>query len=168
MTFFLLHLQVSSDESEQYVGTGPFTAPEALDGGDPSRLGAKADIFSLGCVIYEMLALEAPHVNLLRVDYDDEDDDDEDDDDGEAYSVLPILLDLQKYLLLFLDSFSEAQDAYEDALGSRPALPERLDWLGGDEEYRTVLSIFYACTEEDPDKRPKAKDVAQCCQKDLT
>ena len=54
------------------------------------------------------------------------------------------------------DSFDDSD--YQAALGTRPDLPEDiLDEL--DERYDDVLSIFYACTEEDPEKRPSAKMI---------
>ena len=47
---------------------------------------------------------------------------------------------------------------YRAALGTRPELPS--DWLIGDEEdYAPVLSVFYATTEMDPEKRPSAEAV---------
>ncbi len=75
------NLRVSGEDEESYVGTGPFTAPEALGGGDGvTRITDRADVFSLGCVIYEMLAMEAPHVNLLHF------------DDGEDMACFDIVL----------------------------------------------------------------------------
>ncbi len=69
------NMAVAEEEEEAYVGTGPFTPLEAMAEGEEdqkkSRITDRADIFSLGCVIYEMLALEAPHVNLLKFDEDD-------------------------------------------------------------------------------------------------
>ena len=81
-----------------------------------------------------MLALEAPHVRLLEVEGEDEDD----------------------------EEIREGwDDEYEDALGSRPDLPEGLEGVLSDPAYRRVLAVFYACTEEDPHKRPSAKEVIE-------
>ncbi len=53
----------------------------------------------------------------------------------------------------------EAEDAYDAALGMRPELPENLEWVAKDEGYRQVLSLFYACTEQDPSRRPSAAAI---------
>ena len=43
-------------------------------------------------------------------------------------------------------------------MGSRPNLPDYFDF---DESYETALGIFYACTDEDPEKRPSAKRLVE-------
>ena len=48
------------------------------------------------------------------------------------------------------------------AVGSRPKLPTDLDDILEeieDETYEKILALFYACTEEDPEKRPSAEEV---------
>ena len=47
---------------------------------------------------------------------------------------------------------------YRAALGTRPELPSDLG-IEEEEEYEPVLSVFYASTEVDPDKRPSAEAV---------
>ena len=47
---------------------------------------------------------------------------------------------------------------YRAALGTRPDLPSDLG-IEDEEEYEPVLSVFYASTEVDPDKRPSAEAV---------
>jgi serine/threonine protein kinase len=42
---------------EQMLGTVDYVAPEQIEGSEPD---ARSDIYSLGCVLYEMLAGEAP------------------------------------------------------------------------------------------------------------
>ena len=46
---------------------------------------------------------------------------------------------------------------YRAALGTRPELPSDLEL--DEEDYAQVLSVFYASTEMDPDKRPSAEAV---------
>jgi len=58
---FGVSLELKSAKVEDYVGTGAWAAPEALDEGP---LTDKADIFSLGLVIWEMLTLKAPHMDI--------------------------------------------------------------------------------------------------------
>nr|ACO10963.1 Lymphokine-activated killer T-cell-originated protein kinase homolog [Caligus rogercresseyi] len=50
-------------------------------------------------------------------------------------------------------------EEYIESLGSRPELPQDSDVLG--DEYEFVLSVFYACTEEDQEKRPSSKKILQ-------
>ncbi|XP_067930377.1 lymphokine-activated killer T-cell-originated protein kinase-like [Watersipora subatra] len=52
-------LQGLADDSDEYVGTSAYTSSEVLSGG---LITDKADIYSLGCVIYEMLSLTMPHM----------------------------------------------------------------------------------------------------------
>ena len=47
----------------RYVGTEPWSSKEILEDG---IITDKADIFSYGLVIWEMLALDAPHLSLIR------------------------------------------------------------------------------------------------------
>merc|ERR1712029_521900 len=45
-----------------------------------------------------------------------------------------------------------------ESLGTRPPLPDKFNF---DSSYRTVLEIFFAATNEDPDQRPSAKDILE-------
>ena len=102
----------------RYIGTEAWCPLEVVQGGEVT---SKADIFALGLVLYEMLALHSPHVDKLCVDSEADSDADE----------------------------SVDETAFRAALGSRPLLPdtEQLDHT-----YRTVLEIFFAATDQDPDK----------------
>ncbi|RSH80708.1 G2-specific serine/threonine protein kinase [Saitozyma podzolica] len=50
-------LEASQQQAISFVGTPGYLAPEVFAG---KRYGAKADMFSLGCLLYEMCALDAP------------------------------------------------------------------------------------------------------------
>ncbi len=52
-------------QSGQVLGTLPYMSPEQMSA-DPSRLDARADVYSLGVVLYELLAGTLPH-DLRRV-----------------------------------------------------------------------------------------------------
>jgi len=117
------------DPNVDYVGTEAWSAKEIITGGNVTT---KADIFSLGLVMYEMMALHGPHMDKLGLD------DSDDSDDGD-------------------ESLDDA--AFREALGTRPPLPEDVGDL--DETYRSVLEIFFATTNEDPEKRPSAKEILE-------
>ena len=50
------------------------------------------------------------------------------------------------------------KNIFTDAMGSRPNLP---DYFAFDKSYENILSIFYACTDEDPEKRPSAEKLVE-------
>ncbi|KAG8300487.1 hypothetical protein J6590_074770 [Homalodisca vitripennis] len=58
---FGVSLPLRTASVEDYVGTGAWSAPETLDEGP---LTDRADIFSLGLVIWEMLTLRTPNVDV--------------------------------------------------------------------------------------------------------
>ncbi|CAH1399750.1 unnamed protein product [Nezara viridula] len=59
---FGVSLNIGEDgtSDEEYIGTLPWTAPEALEDGPITE---KVDIFAFGLTIYEMLTLKSPHVD---------------------------------------------------------------------------------------------------------
>lgn len=120
-----------------YIGTQAWSAPEVINmdeslGNDQDMITCKADIFSYGLTLWEMLSLCMPHADLLITERDDQ-------DDGEDQSYL---------------SDSEDQ-AYQEALGTRPPLPD----LPKDPDYGTALAVFIATTEREPEKRPTASEI---------
>lgn len=120
-----------SDPKAEYIGTEPWNSNEAMVGGE---ITDKADIFSYGLTLWEMMTLAMPHLETL-----DQDDDREDEGDSE-------------------ESFDE--DAYYERLGTRPSLDAEA--LGG--AYRRMVELFYLCTEEDPKKRPSAAQIVQALE----
>ncbi|XP_044277052.1 lymphokine-activated killer T-cell-originated protein kinase isoform X1 [Varanus komodoensis] len=72
-----------SDPGAAYVGTEPWKPKEALEVG--GVITDRADIFTLGLTLWEMMTLSVPHLNLLGDDDDDEASFDEDDFDEDAY-----------------------------------------------------------------------------------
>lgn len=117
-----------------YIGTQAWSAPEVINmdesfENDEVIITCKADMFSYGLTIWEMLSLCVPHADLL------ESQEDEEDEDG--------------YL-------SDSDDlAYQEALGTRPPLPD----LPTDPDYSTAVAVFIATTEHDAEKRPLATEV---------
>lgn len=121
-----------SDPKAEYIGTEPWNSKEALTGGE---ITDKADIFSYGLTLWEMMTLAMPHLETL-----DQDDDREDQGDS------------------FEESFDE--DSYYERLGTRPSLDAEA--LGS--SYRRMVELFYLCTEEDPKKRPSAAQIVQALE----
>ncbi|XP_054618092.1 lymphokine-activated killer T-cell-originated protein kinase homolog [Dunckerocampus dactyliophorus] len=127
------NMRVSDPEAE-YVGTEPWNPKEALEeGGD---ITDKADIFSYGLTLWEMMTLAMPHLDNPGVDDEEE--------EGEEDSME--------------ESFDE--DAYYARLGTRPALDAEA--LG--DCYRRMVELFYVCTEEDPKKRPSAAQIVKALE----
>ena len=64
-SFFFLSIPITlstQDTDDEYVGTQPWNAMEVVMGG---KISDKTDMYSYGCVIWEMIALSVPHVHLL-------------------------------------------------------------------------------------------------------
>jgi len=57
------------------------------------------------------------------------------------------------------DSIDDTE--YQNALGTRPDLPDYLDDFLQDDAYEKILGIFFACTSEDPTSRPSAKIILE-------
>lgn len=55
-------IQIKLASAENYTGTGAWCAPETLLDGPVTE---KADIFSLGLIIWEMLMLKVPHTDSI-------------------------------------------------------------------------------------------------------
>ncbi|XP_026564350.1 lymphokine-activated killer T-cell-originated protein kinase [Pseudonaja textilis] len=75
-----------SDPEAEYIGTEPWKPKEALE--KDGIITDKADIFSFGLTLWEMMTLSIPHVNLLGEDDDDALFDEADFDDDAYYAVL--------------------------------------------------------------------------------
>nr|XP_057934184.1 lymphokine-activated killer T-cell-originated protein kinase homolog [Doryrhamphus excisus] len=118
-----------SDPEAEYVGTEPWNPKEALEEG--GNITDKADIFSYGLTLWEMMTLAMPHMDNLG----EEEEDDEEDSMEESFD----------------------EDAYCARLGTRPGLAAEA--LG--DSYRRMVELFYVCTEEDPKKRPSAAQIVK-------
>ncbi|KAL0272669.1 UNVERIFIED_CONTAM: hypothetical protein PYX00_005546 [Menopon gallinae] len=121
-----------------FVGTPIYSAPECQEGAE-GPVTCKADIFSLGLVIWEMIALVPPHTEVGGSE-----------DESEYFSSCDSESEMD-------DSYISEADSSVVKYGTRPNLP---DVKLGD-EYSNVIEIFYCCTEQDPNKRPTAHYLVQ-------
>eukprot|EP00111_Clytia_hemisphaerica_P006465 TCONS_00018772-protein len=124
-------LSAPRNTKAMYVGSEPWHSMEIKNG---DVITDKADIFSFGLVLWEMLALDVPHVCHMH--------NSKEDLDGSFLSTTN-------------DSFT-IPDAYFDAIGTRPAMPD----FQYSTEYDPVIGTFICCTIEDYTRRPSAHDVA--------
>lgn len=130
-----------------YVGTEHWSAPEILFDNGP--VTNKADIWSYGLVIWEMIALSPPGI----------DSEDFMDDSNADISLLETNATSEKENCNSAantnDSVVFLQEVKNSKCGTRPALPA----IELGQEYDKVLEVFYACTTADYSLRPSANDL---------
>ncbi|CAL8070435.1 unnamed protein product [Orchesella dallaii] len=138
-----------------YVGTEIWNAMEVITvkrGGEKKfPITHKADMYPFGLTVFEMISLKPPHLSSAEDSYlETSQTDNSTAGDDSVVEVEP--------------SFDE--EAYELALsryiGTRPLLPD----IDFDSSYNHILGVFYCCTDEDPTKRPDAKDVVAALEID--
>ena len=85
-------------------------------------------------------------------------------------NLLVFSLESPHFNLADEDSTTEDEDdyeeAYENALGKRPELPDTVQTYINVAEFEKVFALFYACTDQDPAKRPSAKDILDILEAD--
>ncbi|XP_013117362.2 lymphokine-activated killer T-cell-originated protein kinase [Stomoxys calcitrans] len=123
----------------RYVGTTLWCAPEVI--AEEDVIDSKADIFSLGLIIYETIALTPPHM-LAR-------------DDSESYLETSTEEDMLN------EADTEGNETTEMSLsdlayGTRPQIPQALELS---DDYNIVMELFYLCTNNLPIDRPTAKII---------
>ncbi|RXG56891.1 Lymphokine-activated killer T-cell-originated protein kinase [Armadillidium vulgare] len=114
-----------------YIGTECWSAPEVVMF---ETITHKTDMFSFGLILWEMIALCPPHHDKLDIDPN-------------------LLKDCTEEEIEEMEM--EAEKEYEKALGTRPGLPD----VALDSSYNKILEIYYLCTEDDPSRRPSAKQI---------
>ncbi|XP_050827869.1 lymphokine-activated killer T-cell-originated protein kinase [Serinus canaria] len=129
-----------SDPSVPYVGTEPWSPPEALQPG--GAISDRADVFAFGLTLWEMLALSVPHLPPPPQGGSDEEEEEEDSLGSE-------------------DSWDER--AYLAALGSRPPLPPE---AALEPAQAPVRELFCACTAREPRQRPPAARIVRALERD--
>ncbi|XP_060527618.1 lymphokine-activated killer T-cell-originated protein kinase [Cylas formicarius] len=116
-------------EDAEYIGTTSWCAPEVLL--YPQIITTKADIYSFGLVIWEMIALCPPIQNEL------------------ANNISQVS-----------NSDSEIEEILDNSMHNRmrPAIPDNVV-LGP--EYSDILGVFYCCTDAQKELRPTAGNLVK-------
>jgi len=154
------YLDVENKPDAQYTGTNLWSAPEVFD--SPSNeISYKADLFSFGLVLYECIALQAPHCDHLfekepdqsveglqpkalfnkTIDSNASENDENQTPNTGAYNEL---------------DESAPTDPLEPYLGTRPLIPDQYDLP---KDYNPVVEIFLICTKELAEDRPEASTL---------
>ncbi|EOY15683.1 Leucine-rich repeat protein kinase family protein, putative [Theobroma cacao] len=117
------------------VGTPRWMAPEVLRTMQkPNLYGLEVDIWSYGCLIYELLTLQIPYFDFS---------DDQMHDFIQMGKRPPLTDELEA--LLLLDEFAISQEL------DRPKSEI--------ESLRFLINVFHRCTVENPTDRPKAEEL---------
>uniref|UniRef100_A0A336L5Z7 non-specific serine/threonine protein kinase n=1 Tax=Culicoides sonorensis TaxID=179676 RepID=A0A336L5Z7_CULSO len=144
------YLDLKNHPDARYIGTDLWSAPEVLKY-DQSIVGAKSEMFSYGLIIYEMVALNPPHIGGANFDT-----------TADNESVISIKDDS---VISVKDSDDETEKTMEKSItalfGTRPPLP---DFLFSD-DYNNILGLFFLCTNQEPDERPSAKECVRYFEK---
>lgn len=130
----------------QYVGTNLWSAPEVLVEDNTANISSKADIFSFGMVIYECIALMAPHIWALT----------QNEEDDESIINLDNSDVAQKLDDSIIDLTDQSMADIDLLVGTRPPLPESDDLP---DTYNVPVELFYVCTNQTPESRPTAACV---------
>lgn len=135
-----------------YVGTECWSAPEIIH-----EIGAvtnKADVWACGLVVWEMIALSPPHLDV-SMDMDDSF------DDSMTETQMPNNTKAKEYDASFDDSIVCLKEVMTPKYGTRPPLPA----INLGKEYDKVLELFFASTAIDYKVRPSAKGLANYFKK---
>ncbi|PSN34197.1 Phosphoenolpyruvate phosphomutase [Blattella germanica] len=125
------------DSPENFIGTNCWAAPETL--AEDGIITSKADIFSYGLVLWEMMSLQVPHSDYSIPE-----------ESINTSALDPLNNSVESAVL---PEMSYVNMKY----GTRPPLPDAP--LG--EEYNRVIELFKMCTEEDFNERPSAKEIIE-------
>lgn len=126
----------------QYIGTNLWCAPEVLIEDNTANISSKADIFSFGMVIYECIALIAPHMWAM-MENEEGDESIINLDDSDVPKTNDSIIDLTDQSMVDIDLL----------VGTRPPLPEKDDLP---KTYNVPVELFYVCTNSTPECRPTA------------
>ncbi|CAG9760920.1 unnamed protein product [Ceutorhynchus assimilis] len=121
------NLDLNKAPRAKFCGTKCWYAPEVLR--DPQIITTKADIYSFGLMIWEMIALCPPIFEDM-------------------------IEDIKKTSEMDEEKLDEL--LAKEGFRKRPPIPADVD-LG--EEYKHILEIYYRCTCEDMKDRPLASDL---------
>lgn len=113
---------------DKYIGTDIWSAPEVFSN---ENVTTKADIFSLGIVIFEMIELKVPHFN---------------ENDCTLAEADKSIKDAD---------ISDFEMSINESYGKRPELSN----ISLGDEYSLILNVYNSCTEQDPALRPSAEDL---------
>lgn len=180
-------VDVAKNPKAKYTGTDLWSAPEVFND-NIEDITTKTDMFSFGLIIYECVALQAPHAGYTA-DFDfSQSDNDVSQSNNEnspppAKQAKKLFSELNETDLSVntevsstnatLDETDESSilikstaatmgdstaDAIENYLGTRPPIPDVYDLP---EDYNVVLEIFFLCTNELPENRPDASYLAK-------
>lgn len=177
-------IDVKKSPDAKYTGTDLWSAPEVFNE-SIDDITTKTDMFSFGLIIYECVALQAPHAGYTT-DFDDSQQENttihdlsESNNENspppakQAKKLFSDLNETDSSVNSLDESIDDSSilikstaatmgdntaDTIENYYGTRPPIPDVYDLP---EDYNIVLEIFFLCTNELPENRPDASYLAQ-------